>query len=63
MGRRHAVWVTCRSRHVLQAPLIKEKYELCHLATGDLLRAAVEAGMLTASQACRGRVLAGLGER
>jgi len=24
--------------------LIKEKYHLCHLATGDLLRAAVEAG-------------------
>jgi len=27
-----------------QAPIIKEKYSLCHLATGDLLRAAVEAG-------------------
>ena len=27
-----------------QAPIIKEKYELCHLATGDLLRAAVAAG-------------------
>jgi len=28
-----------------QAPIIKEKYDLCHLATGDLLRAAVSAGM------------------
>ena len=27
-----------------QAPIIKEKYCLCHLATGDLLRAAVAAG-------------------
>jgi len=27
-----------------QAPIIKEKYELCHLATGDMLRAAVAAG-------------------
>ena len=27
-----------------QAPIIKEKYCLCHLATGDLLRAAVKAG-------------------
>jgi len=27
-----------------QAPIIKEKYNLCHLATGDLLRAAVAAG-------------------
>ena len=27
-----------------QAPIIKEKYNLCHLATGDLLRAAVQAG-------------------
>ena len=27
-----------------QAPLIKDKYKLCHLATGDLLRAAVAAG-------------------
>mmetsp|Transcript_26127 Transcript_26127/g.66330 ORF Transcript_26127/g.66330 Transcript_26127/m.66330 type:complete len:240 (+) Transcript_26127:42-761(+) len=27
-----------------QAPIIKEKYDLCHLATGDLLRAAVSAG-------------------
>ena len=27
-----------------QAPVIKEKYNLCHLATGDLLRAAVAAG-------------------
>lgn len=27
-----------------QAPIIKEKYELCHLATGDLLRAAVAEG-------------------
>merc|ERR1719217_1246598 len=27
-----------------QAPIIKEKYGLCHLATGDLLRAAVAAG-------------------
>lgn len=27
-----------------QAPIIKEKYHLCHLATGDLLRAAVAAG-------------------
>merc|ERR1719163_856359 len=27
-----------------QAPIIKEKYSLCHLATGDLLRAAVAAG-------------------
>lgn len=27
-----------------QAPLIVEKYSLCHLATGDLLRAAVRAG-------------------
>jgi len=27
-----------------QAPIIKEKYDLCHLATGDLLRAAVTAG-------------------
>jgi hypothetical protein len=29
-----------------QAPIIKEKYCLCHLATGDLLRAAVQAGTL-----------------
>jgi adenylate kinase len=27
-----------------QAPIIKDKYSLCHLATGDLLRAAVSAG-------------------
>jgi len=27
-----------------QGPIIKEKYSLCHLATGDLLRAAVSAG-------------------
>lgn len=27
-----------------QAPLIVEKYSLCHLATGDLLRAAVKEG-------------------
>jgi len=27
-----------------QAPIIKDKYCLCHLATGDLLRAAVAAG-------------------
>ena len=27
-----------------QAPIVKEKYSLCHLATGDLLRAAVAAG-------------------
>ena len=27
-----------------QAPIIKEKYNLCHLATGDMLRAAVAAG-------------------
>lgn len=27
-----------------QAPLLKEKYCLCHLATGDMLRAAVQAG-------------------
>merc|ERR1719217_1393329 len=27
-----------------QAPIIKDKYSLCHLATGDLLRAAVAAG-------------------
>ena len=29
-----------------QAPIIKEKYCLCHLATGDLLRAAVTEGAL-----------------
>jgi len=27
-----------------QGPIIKEKYDLCHLATGDLLRLAVQAG-------------------
>lgn len=27
-----------------QAPLIKEKYNVCHLATGDMLRAAVTTG-------------------
>eukprot|EP00163_Fabomonas_tropica_P018497 TRINITY_DN3283_c0_g1_i2.p2 TRINITY_DN3283_c0_g1~~TRINITY_DN3283_c0_g1_i2.p2 ORF type:complete len:238 (+),score=83.72 TRINITY_DN3283_c0_g1_i2:99-812(+) len=27
-----------------QAPAIKERYSLCHLATGDMLRAAVRAG-------------------
>jgi len=27
-----------------QAPLIKEKYHVCHLATGDILRAAVTQG-------------------
>jgi adenylate kinase len=27
-----------------QAPLVKEEYCLCHLATGDMLRAAVAAG-------------------
>lgn len=27
-----------------QSPLIKEEYCVCHLATGDMLRAAVEAG-------------------
>jgi len=27
-----------------QAPIIKDKYQLCHLATGDLLRAAVADG-------------------
>ena len=27
-----------------QGPIIKEKYSLCHLATGDMLRAAVAAG-------------------
>ena len=30
--------------HPWQAPIIKEKYCLCHLATGDLLRAAVTEG-------------------
>lgn len=44
--RRHALWVTCHFCRCPQAPIIKEKYELCHLATGDLLRAAVEAGTL-----------------
>lgn len=34
-----------------QAPLIKEKYSLCHLATGDLLRAAVAAGTELGKQA------------
>ena len=29
---------------VVQAPIIKDKYQLCHLATGDLLRAAVAEG-------------------
>jgi adenylate kinase family enzyme len=27
-----------------QVPLVKEEYCLCHLATGDMLRAAVAAG-------------------
>ena len=27
-----------------QAPIIKERYNLCHLATGDLLRAAIKSG-------------------
>jgi adenylate kinase family enzyme len=27
-----------------QSPLIKDKYCICHLATGDMLRAAVAAG-------------------
>jgi adenylate kinase len=27
-----------------QAPIIKDKYCLCHLSTGDMLRAAVKAG-------------------
>ena len=27
-----------------QAPIIKEQYNLCHLATGDLLRAAIKSG-------------------
>ena len=30
----------------VQGPVIKEKYDLCHLATGDMLRAAVAAGEL-----------------
>lgn len=34
-----------------QAPIIKEKYSLCHLATGDLLRAAVAAGTEMGKQA------------
>jgi len=34
-----------------QAPIIKEKYCLCHLATGDLLRAAVAAGTEMGKQA------------
>jgi adenylate kinase len=27
-----------------QAPIIKDEYCLCHLSTGDMLRAAVKAG-------------------
>ena len=27
-----------------QAPMMKERYNLCHLATGDMLRAAIAAG-------------------
>ena len=27
-----------------QAPIIKEQYNLCHLAPGDLLRAAIKSG-------------------
>lgn len=38
----HAASVACAAP---QAPIIKEKYSLCHLATGDLLRAAVAAGL------------------
>merc|ERR1719482_2159503 len=34
-----------------QAPIIKDKYCLCHLATGDLLRAAVAAGIEMGKQA------------
>jgi len=34
-----------------QGPVIKEKYDLCHLATGDMLRAAVAAGTETGKKA------------
>ncbi|KAN0047388.1 hypothetical protein ACTA71_001770 [Dictyostelium dimigraforme] len=34
-----------------QAPLIKEDYCLCHLSTGDMLRAAIEQGTETGKQA------------
>ncbi|RKO83356.1 adenylate kinase-domain-containing protein, partial [Blyttiomyces helicus] len=34
-----------------QAPRIKEAYCICHLATGDMLRAAVRAGTETGKQA------------
>ncbi|EGC33570.1 adenylate kinase, partial [Dictyostelium purpureum] len=34
-----------------QAPIIKEDYCLCHLATGDMLRAAIEQGTETGKQA------------
>ena len=36
-----------------QAPIIKDKYQLCHLATGDLLRAAVTAGTEVRAQLLR----------
>ncbi|EPZ35724.1 adenylate kinase [Rozella allomycis CSF55] len=34
-----------------QSPKLKEKYNLCHLATGDMLRAAVAAGTETGKKA------------
>lgn len=34
-----------------QAPRLKEKYPSCHLATGDMLRAAVSAGTELGKQA------------
>lgn len=34
-----------------QAPKIKEKYCLCHLATGDMLRAEVSAGTALGKEA------------
>lgn len=34
-----------------QAPRLKEKYPSCHLATGDMLRAAVTAGTELGKQA------------
>ena len=42
-----------------QAPIIKDKYSLCHLATGDLLRAAVAAGTEVRGHAMHARRLLG----
>lgn len=37
-------WWLINKQNILQAPRLKEKYCVCHLSTGDMLRAEVSSG-------------------